>query len=176
MITLKNNKISKVIQVPTSVNDITQEVLEKLTKNIVLPQYRALIALCWKVSFGEVFFNQKSKDKQAQVVPFCAKINVPKEDKDKYDWLNVGKKVIISRSGIEMGVHVHIPNAASMQSISKWAEDVSKAENPTAKGININLLPQGQFILIEFKVVSLTDITGVIESDVLDDDPFLINE
>ena len=75
-----------------------------------------------------------------------------------------------------MGVHVHIPNSASMQNIEKWAQDATQAQYPGSKSININVLPKGQFILVEFKVVALTNINGVIESDILPEDPFTVNE
>lgn len=172
MITLKNEKVSRVINVPTLIDDITPEILKKLSANITLPKYKVLIALCWKVNFSDLFFAKKN-NKETQVVPLCAKTNIDKKDIEDFEWLKVGKKVIISRSGIEMGVHIHIPNAASMQSISNWAEEVSRAENPNTKTININALPKGQFILIEFKLVNLSDINGVIESDILSEDPFI---
>ena len=171
MITLANDKVKEKINVPTSIADITPEVLTKLSENIVLPKYYVLVALCWDVHFADVFFNAK-KNKEAKVIPLCAKANVDEE----YNWLTVGKKLILSRSGIEMGVHVSIPNAASMNSISRWAEAVAKAENPNAKGININTLPNGKFILVEFKVVGVNNINGCIESDVLTEDPFAVNE
>lgn len=169
MIELKHAGVSKVINVPTSVNDITADVLEKLSANIVIPEHYVLIALCWKVSFGTIFFN-KTKQKEAQVICLAAKANEPDP---KYDWIKVGKKLIISRSGIEMGVHVHIPHAASINSIAAWADEATRAENPNAKGMNLNILPSGDFVLVEFKVIPVNNITGCIEKDILDDDPFL---
>ena len=176
MITLKNEKVKKVINVPTTVNEITPDVLEKLASNVVISKYHVLVALCWKVNFGDLFFSKKNNNQQAQVIPLCAKFNIPESDSVDYNWLGIGKKLILTRSAIEMGVHVQIPNAATMQSISNWAEEVSAAENPAAKGININVLPKGQFVLVEFKVVNLNDISGVVLSDTLDEDPFLVNE
>lgn len=176
MITLKNEKVKKVINVPTTVNEITPDVLDKLTKNVVISKYHALVALCWKVGFGDIFFNSKNKDKGAQVIPLLAKANIPENEIEEYKWLSIGQKLILTRSAIEMGVHVHIPNAASVNSISDWAESVEKAEHPDAKGISINTLPKGQFILVEFKVVNVSDISGAITSDTLEEDPFIVNE
>lgn len=177
MITLQNEKVKKVINVPTTVNEITPDVLDKLTSNIIISEYHALVALCWKVTFADIFFNQKRNDnKGAQVIPLLAKAAIPEKESDKYNWLNKGQKLILTRSAIEMGVHVHVPNAANINSISNWANAVEEAEHPGNKGRNINTLPKGEFILIEFKVVNLSDISGVITSDVLDEDPFLVNE
>ena len=176
MITLKNENYDKVLNVPDSLNDITPEVLTKLAANVVLPEHRALIALCWKVNFADVLFSKKNNNASAIVVPLCAKVNLSEDTKDNYKWLNVGKKVILTRSAIEMGVHVHIPNAASMNSISDWAREVENAKNPGKNVVNINTLPTGEFILIEFKVVNVGDISGVITSDVLEKDPFAVNE
>lgn len=177
MITLKHEKVKRVINVPTSVNEITPEVLENLSQNVILSKHHILVALCWKVGFGDIFFNKgKNSDKSAQVIPLAAKLSIPEDMQKDYEWLHVGQKIILTRSAIEMGVHVHIPNSASVNSISSWAEEASQAENPGSKGININVLPKGQFILIEFKVVNLSDITGSILDDTLEKDPFLINE
>ena len=176
MITLKHDKVKRVINVPTSVNEITPEVLEKLSANIYVAKYYSLVALCWNVGFGELFFNQKNKDKSAQVIPLLAKFNVPEEEKKDYTWLETGKKLVLSRSAIEMGVHIHVPNAATTNSIQAWAEEVERAERPGSKGMSINTLPQGRFILIEFKVVPLSQISGVINGDTLPEDPFLVNE
>lgn len=176
MITLKHEKVKKVINVPTTVNEITPEVLEKLAANIYISKYYSLVALCWNVSFGDIFFNQKDKNKGAQVIPLLAKVNVPEAEKEDYKWLEVGKKLILSRSALEMGVHIHVPNAASMQSIQAWAEKINEIERPGSKGISINTLPQGKFVLIEFKVVPLNQINGVINADILPEDPFLVDE
>lgn len=172
MITLKHEGYDKVLNVPDSLNDITPEVLTKLAANVTLPKYKALVALCWKINFADILFTKKDSNKSALVVPLCAKVNISDDVKEDYKWLEIGKKVILTRSAIEMGVHVHIPNSVSMQSISKWAEEATAVVNPKSKGISINVLPNGQFMLIEFKVVSITDISGVIESDVLPEDPF----
>ena len=171
MITLKHEGYDKVLNVPDSLNDITPEVLTKLAANVTLPKYRALVALCWKLNFADILFTKKD-NKSAMVVPLCAKVNLEEDIKDEYKWLEVGKKLILTRSAIEMGVHVHIPNSVSMQSISKWAEEATAVVNPKSKGISINVLPNGQFMLIEFKVVPIGEISGVIESDVLPEDPF----
>lgn len=176
MITLKHENVEKVINVPTSINEITPEVLEQLSANIYVAKYYALVALCWHVGFGEIFFNQNKKDKSAKVTPLLAKLNVPEAEQSDYKWLEVGKKLILSRSALEMGVHVHIPNAASMQSIQDWAEKVEQLERPGAKGMSINTLPQGKFVLVEFKVVPLSQVSGVINEDNLPVDPFLVNE
>ena len=172
MITLKHEGYDKVLNVPDSLNDITPEVLTKLAANVTLPKYKALVALCWKLNFADILFAKKDNNKSALVVPLCAKVNIGDDVEEDYKWLEIGKKVILTRSAIEMGVHVHIPNSVSMQSISKWAEEATAVVNPKSKGISINVLPNGQFMLIEFKVVSITDINGVIESDVLPEDPF----
>lgn len=172
MITLQHEGYDKVLNVPDSLNDITPEVLTKLTANVTLPKYRALIALCWKINFADILFTKKDNNKSAIVVPLCAKLNLGDDVKDDYKFLEVGKKVILTRSAIEMGVHVHIPSSVSMQSISSWAEGATKVEYPKANGINIKVLPTGQFMLIEFKVVPISNIDGVIESDVLPEDPF----
>lgn len=172
MITLKHEGYDKVLNVPDSLNDITPEVLIKLAANVTLPKYRALVALCWKLKFADVLFTKKDNNQSAMVIPLCAKVNLGDDIKDEYKWLEVGKKVILTRSAIEMGVHVHIPNSVSMQSISAWAEGATKVEYPKANGINIKVLPNGQFMLIEFKVVPVSNIDGVIESDVLPEDPF----
>ena len=176
MITLKHENVERVINVPTSINEITPEVLKKLASNVYVAKYHTLVALCWHVGFGEIFFNQSKKDKGAKVIPLLAKMNIPENETSDYKWLEVGKKLILSRSALEMGVHIHIPNAASMQSIQEWAESVEKIERPGAKGMSINTLPQGKFILIEFKVVPISQISGVINGDNLPIDPFLVNE
>lgn len=176
MITLTNEKLDRKINVPTTMNDITPEILKKLTVNVTLPENRVLVALCWKVNFGDVFFNNKKQNNSAVVVPICAKLNLSDDVKDSYKFLEVGKKVVLTRSALEMGVHVHIPNSASMQSIEKWATDATQAQFPGSKSISINVLPEGKFILIEFKIVSAADISGVIESDILPEDPFVVSE
>ena len=114
MITLKHEGYDKVLNVPDSLNDITPEVLTKLAANITLPKYRALVALCCKLNFADILFSKKDNNKSAMVIPLCAKVNLGDDIKDEYKWLEVGKKVILTRSAIEMGVHVHIPNSVSM--------------------------------------------------------------
>lgn len=176
MIELRNAKSKRVIKVPTSVNDITPEILTKLTENVVLSKYHALVAICWNVSFANVMFQNKQQHQSAQVIPLMVKANLP-EDCVGYDWLNVGKKVILTRSAIEMGVHVHIPHSASINSLERYFREISKSEKITREDfIDPKLVPSGNFILIEFKVVNVSDISGVVENDTLSEDPFLVNE
>ena len=173
MITLKNEKVDRIINIPTKLNEITPEVLTDLTKFIVLPKHYALIALCWKLNFRDVMFASK-KQKESRVIPLIAKVN---EEEKGYEFLEVGKKAILSRSAIEVGVHVHIPHAATLESINDWFIDVAKAYDNKAVSARVQDIPTGEFYLVEFKVLGVSQISGVVTEDTNSkDNYFLINE
>jgi len=172
MIILKNEKVDRVVNIPTKLDEITPEVLTNLTKFIVLPKHYALVALCWKINFRDVIFNSK-KQKESRVIPLIAKVNADEE----YKFLEIGKKAILSRSAIEMGVHVHIPHAATLESINNWFIDVAKVYDNKAVSARIQDVPIGEFYLVEFKVIGVSQIAGIITDDThSNDNYFLVNE
>lgn len=171
MITIKHNGVKGAIKVPTSVREITPEMFDRLTKNITLQKHYVVIALCWKLTIPEIIMTNK-KAGSAKVVTVIAKTNV--EEKDT--WASVGKIAIINKSAIELGTHIHVDTAASIQNIYNHYVELSKCYNPHAVGITkdaLTDLPKESVYMLEFKIVPVTDIKAVIDANEKNDDPFV---
>lgn len=179
MITIKSEKKHYGINFPTSLNEIKPEDLNAITKNVTLPKNYCIIALCYKTKvFDFCTMIDNNKNVEISVVPLIAKIN--KEDSEKYR-INVGDKVTISRSSLEMGDHIKLPTMISSDNVRKYFKDdpdLKKAiitKNSSLiidKDINKQLLGTNSpnIIIMEFKIVPINDIraTMPVECDIYD--------
>lgn len=179
MITIKSEKKHYGINFPTSVNEIKAEHLEAITKNVNLPKNYCIIALCYKTKvFDFCTMIDNNRNAEISVVPLLAKIN--KEDSEEYK-MNIGDKVTISRSSLEMGDHIKLPTMISAEN----ARDYFKADPDLKKAIitkNSNLIidkdinkqlissNSPSIIIMEFKIVPINDIraTMPVECDIYD--------
>lgn len=176
MITLKHEGVETIINLPTSVNEITGEVLTRMFSRLSLPKGYAVIALAFKVDFSEVLIVNK-KAQPSIVYPLFVTANV--DETNKYNGLpphcEAGRTIIIDKTAIERGVHIHIPTVANEFNIRKYFLDIEKLTNPTARNVtkeSIMNSPKDTFFLLEAKIVPCNAISGVIDETVPFDDPF----
>ena len=170
MITIKHDGVQGVINLPTSVREITPEMFAQLTSNITLQKHYVLVALCWKLGISEILMTNK-KTGNAKVVTVVAKTNL--EEKDA--WVKVGDIAIVNKSAIELGTHVHVDTVASMPSVYNHYVELSKLGTPNAIGITkdaLKDLPKEQVYLLEFKIVPVTDIKASVDAFKSNEDPF----
>lgn len=163
---LKSSKADYSLDIPTSPNEITPAILEKLLKNINLSKNYAIVALRYKVDPFELIMSSKSAKQgvQASVVPILAKYNGE---------LNgaLGDRVSISASSLEMGLHI---NGVTKISVNNVKDYINSDDALSKSVINRTAFADTKFIyLLEFKIVSFNDIKALIKNEDKDD-PFVI--
>ena len=173
MIELSNDKIKGGIKLPTDVDEITAEILEQLTSQVILARNYVLIALCYEMRFADLVFDTK-KQKPTKVYAKVAKIGCID---NSYINIKCGDVIAISQSAIEMGQHVYIKSVASENTIKAFLLNKAKLTKPNATSINpsdIEDIDSRVFLLIEFKIVPVGDIKAAFDYTVERIDPFEI--
>lgn len=162
---LKSSKADYSLDIPTSPDEITPEILQQLLKNINLSKNYAIVALRYKVDPFELIMSSKSAKQgvQASVVPILAKYNGE---------LNgaLGDRVSISGSALEMGLHI---NGVTKISVNNVKDYINSDDALSKSVINRTAFADTKFIyLLEFKIVSFNDIKALIKNEDKDD-PFV---
>lgn len=173
MIKLVSETAHYAIILPESINEIPNEVFDKLTSNITLPRYYCIVALCFKAKlFDLAFTNNKTKNSTLPVTPIMCKIS----DADASErQIHVGDRVMIDRSSIERGIHVNIPTGASYNSIIEYFTRYTDYRNKFIKDKEFDAIRSKYVIIMEFKIVPVTDIVGAIRLNERIDDPFCVD-
>lgn len=161
------------ITLPESINEIPNEAFDKLTSNITLPRYYCIVALCFKAKlFDLAFTNNKTKNSTLPVTPIMCKIS----DADSSDrQIRVGDRVMIDRSSIERGIHLNIPTGASYSAIVDYFTRYPEYRNKFIKDKEFDAIRSKRVIVMEFKIIPVTDIVGAVKLDERIDDPYRVN-
>lgn len=173
MITIKSEKKSYGINFPTSINELTPEILDEITKQVKLPKHYCIVALCFKTRLFDFVVAMNSKKEQAvAIVPLLAKIN----EEDKVDAnANVSDRVILSRSALEMGTHISLPVIISTDNARNYFssdEELTKSIISRRNPIFLDMTKKDNIIVLEFKIIPVSDIKATVPIDGKGFDPF----
>lgn len=173
MITIKSEKKSYGINFPTSINELTPGILDEITKQVKLPKHYCIVALCFKTRLFDFVVAMNSKKEQAvAIVPLLAKIN----EEDKVDAnANVSDRVILSRSALEMGTHISLPVIISTDNARNYFssdEELTKSIISRRNPIFLDMTKKDNIIVLEFKIVPVSDIKATVPLDGKGFDPF----
>lgn len=183
MITIKSEKKSYGINFPTSVEEITPEMLDAITKDVKLPEYYCIIALAFQTKlFDFCAVMNNTKNSNMSVTPLLAKVSV----KDvKNCCANVGDQVLIDRSSLERGIHYNAKtmiNASTARNYFNGDNDLTRlimTKSDKVIGTNhetgkpLRGCDAGNVIILEFKICPIGDISAYIPVNVDVNDPFL---
>lgn len=170
MITIKSEKKNYGINFPTEIEEITPEILNEITKKIVLPNHYCVVMLCFKTKlFNFVLATNSKKTTTIPVVPVMAKIS--ESDSNLINSV-VGNKLIIERTCLERGVHLRLPIMISTDN----ARDYINSDSELVKSIvtTKNFIHSlNNIVVVEFKILPVSDITASINSEITVEDPFV---
>lgn len=168
MYQLKSSKADYTLNLPTSPDEITPEVLTKLTEHINLSKNYAIIALRYKVNPFELVMGSKTTKQgvQVSVVPILAKVNGELNG-------DIGDRVSISQSELSLGIHIGGLTKISVDNV----KDYINSDDNLVKSIMNKTAFAGadtKFIyLLEFKIVGINSIRALIKNKQTDD-PYVI--
>ena len=175
MIQIKSEKKSYGINFPTSISEITPTVLNAITQEVKLPKHYCIVALCFKTRlFDFVVAMNSKKEHSVSVIPIMAKIN--QEDSEEINSV-VSNKVILSRSALEMATHINLQTMISTDNARNYfAADEALTKSIITKSNDIfkNKTVKDNIIVLEFKIVPVSDIKASVPSEYNGIDPFVI--
>ena len=183
MIEIKSKKKNYGIRIPSSIGEITPEVLNTLVKGVKLPKHYCIVALCFDTKLFDFMTSINAKKPSTVAVsPLLAAIS--DEDSELIN-ANIGDKLILNRTAIELGTQVNIKTMAAYNNIAEYInsdpelikaiydkdENVIKVGNNLNKGLMIAKSPR--IIVLEFKIIAVNDIRGAVDVNHIVTDPFI---
>lgn len=170
MISLQNPKGGYVINVPTSKADLDFNSIKDVIANVIPSKHYAVIALCQSFKPFNLAMLANGKDTDVKVSTYFIKAN---EDESQFK-ASVGDKVIVSRSDLELSVHLNANFSLSANSITKVVEDSKELRDELRNGMyDQNGMLVEEIIAVEFKLIPVNAIKAVISNDIPKVDKFI---
>ena len=171
MIKVESKIADYAINVPTKREEITPEALGTLLKDVKLAKYYCIVAMIYE---DTLFGVMNRKEDVVTVIPILAKIS--DEDASSTGG-RVGAQLIIDRTSLERGNHLHIKNnIISPVHLSKYI----LADKGLVMSIGNGTFGQNQghtlrtpIYMVEFKIIPVNDIKAMFSNnEVNEDNPF----
>lgn len=173
MFLLKGEKSNYGINLPTSLEELNEEVFNEILKNIEIPKHYCVIALCQKMRLFDIGVMVDGKsDATISAVPVIAKLPV-----EGFTSITaaVGNRAIIGRSAIEMGTHLNVNVCIEHGKVMAYIKEnpelkknivTGRLANPKLIGdLNKTLAGSNSphVYTIAFKIVPESDLRGCIK-------------
>lgn len=162
------------MNLPTKLNEITEDYLLGVTSGIHIAPYHAVIAMVYRCKLPEIISTaRKKKDLATAVVPIFVKCEVPREDDydiNIYRDIKCGDKLIIGTTSLEIGNHLTCPkNFITIDNVVR----IYNSDANFAKGVMID---QNYYYFVDFKLVPINEIKGFYSRETDDSfvNPFII--
>lgn len=164
MLTLKNSKRGYALNIPSKFSEINFDAIKNVVSNVNVSEYYAIIALCQ--SFGTFQLSTVgAKSSKNLNVPVSCNFVVANDPNGKLN-ATTGDKVIISRSDIEMSVHLPINFGLSTSNIAATIDDCPEVRTMLRNGpVDEEGNAINELIAIEFKLVPLSAIKATISRE-----------
>lgn len=162
------------INFPTSVNEITPEVLNAITAGVKLPKHYCIVAMVFQPKLFEFISAIKNKiNTNVNVTPILAKVAEGCEEELNG---NIGDKLIIDRSSLERAVHLNLPIMINSTNAANYINDDKELiKSITAGEFNSNGVSP-KIIVLEFKIVPINCVSAAVNKQQKVIDPFIIKE
>ena len=168
MIKLTNNvSTNKIAYIPTKLNEISADFLKTITKTINLNNYQCLVALVTKTKLFDfaAYIGNPNTNREFSVTPILAKIN---NVADLPISVEVGDKIITSRSEIERGIHISVPTMCSSTRLSAFIQEDKElfkklltGQLMDEEGVNI---AQKTIYIVEFKILPVNALYAAVNA------------
>jgi hypothetical protein len=164
------------MNLPTKLNEITEDYLFGVTKHIRVAPYHAIVAMVHRCKLPEIISTaKKRKDLATAVVPIFVCAVVPSDAGEDtcnmFSEIKCGDKIIIGTTSLEMGNHLTCPkNFITVDNIVR----IYNSDNNFAKGVMID---QNYYYFVDFKLIPINEIKGFYSrgNDDTFINPFIIN-
>ncbi len=173
MINLISKTTGKEVCLPERIDEIKPEYFDAILANVNLPKFYSVVGICYNTKlydFAITVNNNKTND--VAVTPVIAKIH--DEDAKAFN-AKVIDRVIIDRSALERGHHVNVNSVITANSFGRFLnndEQLLKAIIRKDENVLNKEILDSSIILVEFKIIPVNDINGVIDKTISVIDPF----
>lgn len=165
---------TKGIKLPTSLNEITPDVLKSIVDGIKIPKHYCIIAMAFKTKvFDFISTIATKKDYPVSVTNILAYID--DEDKNTIN-ANVADKIVIDRSSIERGNQLTINISATVDNARKFFSSDNELVRSIMSGKNSDITISDSVILLNFKIVPIVDIKAAIAPNRIQINPFVLTK
>lgn len=158
-----NNQVE--VKLPTSFKELTNDYLLNVSKELNITEDRSLIALVSISTLDALAFDSTSKKKNGAtvaVVPIFVKTG--KTDSEVINNTKCGDKVVLSRTAIELGDHVHLTNnkitCNDIMNFINVDDNLRKALITKSFFKDNNIIGNPKVYMVDFKLVGNCDIHG----------------
>ena len=163
------------MNLPTSLNEITEDYLNGVTSHIHIAPYHCIVALVYRCKLPEIISTaRKKKDLATAIVPLFVRANVTlsasSETFEMFVQMQTGDKLVIAGTDLERGYHLTCPkNFITIDNIVA----IYNSDSNFAKGV---MMDQNYYYFVDFKLVPITDIKGFYSREKDDSfvNPFII--
>ena len=163
------------MNLPTSLNEITEDYLNGVTSHIHIAPYHCIVALVYRCKLPEIISTaRKKKDLATAIVPLFVKANITlsnsSETFEMFAQMQTGDKLVIAGTDIERGYHLTCPkNFVTIDNVVR----VYNSDSNFAKGV---MMDQNYYYFVDFKLVPINDIKGFYSREKDDSfvNPFII--
>ena len=163
------------MNLPTSLNEITEDYLNGVTSHIHIAPYHCIVALVYRCKLPEIISTaRKKKDLATAIVPLFVKANITlsnsSETFEMFAQMQTGDKLVIAGTDIERGYHLTCPkNFITIDNIVA----IYNSDSNFAKGV---MTDQNYYYFVDFKLVPINDIKGFYSREKDDSfvNPFII--
>ena len=159
MLTLKTSNVRGVheLNLPTSLNEIDESYITKVTSHIKVDANYTLVGLIYREKLSTLVLAATRNKKTSDIAVIPIFVKAGESDSKFINSLNIKDKLIISPSDIMMGYHVSAPN--NLLTINNILDLLEGDPIVNQKLMNIN----EQCYFIEFKLVPNCNIHGAYE-------------
>ena len=162
------------MNLPTSLNEITEDYLRGVTNHIRIAPYHCIVALVYRCKLPEIISTaRKKKDLATAIVPLFVSSNVTSTSPETFDMfihMQTGDKLVIAGTDIERGYHLTCPkNFITIDNVVR----IYNSDSNFAKGV---MMDQNYYYFVDFKLVPINDIKGFYSREKDDSfvNPFII--
>ena len=163
------------MNLPTSLNEITEDYLNGVTSHIHIAPYHCIVALVYRCKLPEIISTaRKKKDLATAIVPLFVKANITLSNSSKtfemFAQMQTGDKLVIAGTDIERGYHLTCPkNFITIDNVVR----IYNSDSNFAKGV---MMDQNYYYFVDFKLVPINDIKGFYSREKDDSfvNPFII--
>lgn len=173
MINLTSKITGKAICLPERIDEIKPEYFDALLANVHLPKYYSVVGICYNTKlydFAITVNNNKTSD--VAVTPVIAKMNA--DDAEVFN-AKITDRLVIDRSALERGHHVNVNSVITANSFGRFLsndEQLLKAIIRKDENVLNKEILDSNIILVEFKIIPVNDINGIIDKTISIIDPF----
>lgn len=165
MFVLSSDSANYNLLLPTDLSEITNEVLDEMLQDVTVAKHYCVIALVYAEKlFGLINGIRRNDAQPVQMKPIIGKI---KEEDSLSTGFQTGDVTIIDRSSLERGVHLYtVKNALSPTKVYEYIEKDADLMKAILTGKIKEESGDDTCYFVEFKIVPLNDIVGVIRQTI----------